>query len=189
MIILGLLAVGTAFAFDLPDRIAERPSKMINSVINSGEGEVNYRPETSNIVANKTIITKTSDEQVGLSEAEKRSAHKIIKSGAVFYGNCVSNDGGSGDVAMEITNVNGSEFSGRTWLPSTKDVEYVMKGHFDWDSNKIWFDEYLQLPAPWDELSLCRQYVGEIKSDGINGFWNSEDYSVNGTFELYARRH
>lgn len=188
--LLGLLAVGTAFVFVLPNLIEEQPKQTINSVINKGEGEVVYRPETSNIVANKTIITEDEDLQVGLSEAEKRSAHKIIKPGAVFFGDYLYDSGFK--MTLEITDVNGSEFSGYLHHPEFygggKDP---IKGHFDWGSNKIWFDQYIEIPEPWNRLDISINFQGEIKSDGISGFWKNADpkYPQNGTFELYAREN
>ena len=153
LIFLGLLVVGTAFAFDLPDRFAEKPSKITNSVINSGGGDVTYRNKTSNIHANKTIITEDSDLQVGLSEAEKRSAHKIIKPGAVFIGDYLYDPGF--EMTLEITEVNGAEFSGRLHDPEFYgNCTYPIKGYFDWGSNKIWFGQYLEIPEPWNRLDL-----------------------------------
>lgn len=186
---MGLLVIGTTFAFDLPDLIEKQPNQVINSVINKGEGEVVYRPETSNIVANKTIITEDEDLQVSLSEAEKRSAHKIIKPGAVFIGDELLDAGFR--MTLEITDVKGSEFSGYLHYPH-ENLTYIIKGHFDWGSNKIWFDQYLEIPEPYNRLDLCINYQGEIKSDGISGFWSNADHDyptnfpTNGTFELYA---
>ncbi len=118
--------------------IPTQAGTMVNSVLNSGNGNVNYDPKTTNITTDTIIMNKDLDGQLS-----KRTVSEVIYPGNIFRGKCTT-DGKILDIELQINDVVGvevSKFSGDLKRPLTGENNAV-SGYVKPGSNKICFTEY-----------------------------------------------
>lgn len=158
--------------------IPTQADTVINSVMNTGNGNVIYEPETTNITTDTIIMNKNSDGQLS-----KRTAFEVLSPGNIFRGTCTT-DGKILDIELQINDVVGvevSEFSGDLRRPLTGENNAV-NGYFEPSTNKICFTEY-----SYSKEAEIGEYSLEITSDGLSGHvvWLGDEVG-KGIVSLYT---
>lgn len=158
--------------------IPTQEGTITNSVINSGNGNVDYSPKNTNINTDTIIMNKDSDGQLS-----KHTAFEVLSPGNIFRGTCTTN-GKILDIELQINDVVGSEvpkFSGDLRRPLTSENNEV-SGYFEPSTNKICFTEY-----SYSKKAEIGEYSLEITSNGLNGnvVWLGDEVG-KGTVSLYT---
>ena len=128
---------------------------VINSVINSGNGNVDYASQTNNINTDTVFMHKNSDGQLGI-----RTVSEVICPGNIFHGSCIT-DGKTSNMELEISDTIGEEvskFYGNLHWPLNGESHKIV-GHIEQGSNKICFNEYSNL----DDESVIGEYSWKLR--------------------------
>ncbi|MCQ1537039.1 hypothetical protein FTO70_15445 [Methanosarcina sp. KYL-1] len=106
---------------------------------------------------------------------------EIIKPGAFLEGTFDQYNYGSYPMIMEVTDVDGLEFSGILYWPDLGDSKTKFTGTIDPNLNQAWFTEYEQIQGS-SSIVLNGDYYAELKGDTLSGYWNWPNGGEGGTF-------
>ncbi len=126
------------------------------------------------------LILKTEiQEQI---EAVQGAVFEIIKPGAIFEGPFDDYDYGTYPMRMEVTDVNGNEFSGILHWTTLRDSKTKFRGTIDSEQNKVWFTEYELIQG--SNIVLNGNYYAELTGSTLSGYWNLPSGRTRGTFSI-----
>lgn len=115
----------------------------------------------------KTVKEKTYNPIVFINTY--KNYDEKIKPGTVLEGTFNQYRHGSYPMIMEVTDVNGNEFSGLLHWPTLKDSKTKFRGTIDFEQNKVWFTEYELIQG--SNIVLDGNYYAELTGSTLSGYW------------------